>query len=178
MFTFRETVGLPGMTWCLRFNETNFAAWKDAFTIHMWEGKNRTSFAKAKLDEQRYIQDAYEDVDMSESDDPEGGYEEEEEDGSILDEAVPVEEPQEEDDEDDIENQGSFNNGIKNEQLAVGYKSDLSFVGRGSMIGVFTHKDDKMRFRTAINKVQDTKGNSFAPSKVGGDGFDCWAHER
>ena len=53
-----------------------------------------------------------------------------------------------------------------NENLAVGYKNDLSFVGRGGMIGVFAPTDDKMRFRTAIDRVKDTKGKAFSPSRV------------
>jgi hypothetical protein len=53
-----------------------------------------------------------------------------------------------------------------NENLAVGYKNDLSFVGRGGMIGVFAPTDDKMKFRTAIDRVKDTKGKAFSPSRV------------
>lgn len=149
------------MTWCLRFEQSVFALWKDNFTIYMWEGKNRMSYAKAKADEQRYIQDAYEDKDI-EMGEPEEEDEEEEEEEETPSEASEV------DDEDDEQSSDTeaFSKGAKNEQLAVGYKNDLSFVGRGGMIGVFAPTDDKMRFRTAIDRVKDTKGKSFTPNRV------------
>lgn len=151
MFTFREQEGLPGLTWCLKFDPANFSEWKEAFTVYLWEGKNRTSYAKTKADEQRYIQDAYNDVEMEDNEE----VEEEEED---------EEETQPEDDDEDLSE--SFHRGAKNEQLAVGYKNDLSYVTRGDMIGVFAPKDDKLRFRTTIDKIQTTDGKSFIPKKV------------
>jgi hypothetical protein len=42
----------------------------------------------------------------------------------------------------------------------------LSYVTRGDMIGVFAPKDDKLRFRTTIDKIQTTDGKSFIPKKV------------
>jgi hypothetical protein len=160
MFTFREREGLPAMTWCLRFEPTAFAQWKDNLTIYMWEGKNKLSYAKAKADEQRYIQDAYEDrdIEMGEADEEEEE-EEEEETPSEASEAP-------EDDEEESSESDTFAKGAKNENLAVGYKNDLSFVGRGGMIGVFAPTEDKMRFRTAIDRVKDTKGKAFNPSRV------------
>lgn len=161
MFTFREREGLPAMTWCLRFEQSVFGPWKDNFTIYMWEGKNRMSYAKAKADEQRYIQDAYDDRDI-EMGEPEDEVEEEEEEEETPSEASEVPE----DDDDDSSETKAFRKGAKNEQLAVGYKNDLSFVGRGGMIGVFAPSEDKMRFRTAIDRVKDTKGKDLTPSRV------------
>lgn len=51
MFTYRPPPdqGVPS-TWCLRFNqEESFTEWKDQYTILMWEGKNKMSYAKAKV---------------------------------------------------------------------------------------------------------------------------------
>ncbi|WWC93835.1 hypothetical protein V866_000671 [Kwoniella sp. B9012] len=162
MFTFRETEGLPGMTWCLRFNEDVFGEWKDKFTIYMWEGKNRMSYAKAKADEQRYIQEAYEDVEMAEPEDEEARPEsdDEEEETSSADEREDYQSDSEESDAD------AFERGSKNQQLAVGYKNDMSFVARGDMIGVFAHQDDKLRFRTAIDRVKNMEGKTFSPRKM------------
>lgn len=163
MFTFRETEGLPGMTWCLRFDESVFAEWKDKFTIYLWENKNRMSYAKAQAVEQRYIQDAYNDgdIEMGEVDDREAAVEAEEEEEEEYESA---EEPEEEEEEDDSDSE--FAKGSKNEQLAVGYKNDMSFVTRGNMIGVFAHDRDKVKFRTAIDRVKDMEGKSFTPKKV------------
>ncbi|WWC90654.1 uncharacterized protein L201_005590 [Kwoniella dendrophila CBS 6074] len=163
MFTFRETEGLPGMTWCLRFDEEVFGEWKDKFTIFMWEGKNRMNYAKAKADEQRYIQEAYEDVEMAEPEDEESRHDsedEEEENEASFDER---EDYQSESEESEA---GAFERGSKNQQLAVGYKNDMSFVARGDMIGVFAHQDDKLRFRTAIDRVKNMEGKSFSPRKM------------
>lgn len=159
MFTFREQDGLPGLTWCLKFASEDFSSWKEAFTVYLWEGKNRTSYAKTKNDEQRYIQDAYNDVEMEDADHDEAVEEEE------LDEED-EEERSETNDEQDDDLAESFHRGAKNEQLAVGYKNDLSYVTRGDMIGVFAPKDDKLRFRTTIDKIQTTDGKSFVPQKV------------
>lgn len=163
MFTFRESEELSGMTWCLRFGADAFTTWKDAFTIHLWEGKNRSSYAKAKADEQKYIQNAYEDIEMEDPDPSEelDEEEEQEEQGSDGDE-------DEDNDSEDTSMPGDavFSQGTKNEQLAVGYKDDLSFVTRGSMIGVFAHKDDRFQFRAAIDRVKDIEGRTFTPKKV------------
>ncbi|WOO85774.1 Vacuolar import and degradation protein 27 [Vanrija pseudolonga] len=164
MFTFRETEGLPGMTWCLRFDESVFGEWKDKFTIYMWENKNQTSYAKAQAVEQRYIQDAYndEDVEMAEPEDAEEEPEEEEEE----EEPEQDSEAGETDEEYSSDSDDAFFKGSKNEQLAVGYKNDMSFVQRGNMIGVFAHDRDKVKFRTAIDRVKDMDGKSFAPKKI------------
>jgi hypothetical protein len=42
----------------------------------------------------------------------------------------------------------------------------MSFVTRGNMIGVFAHDRDKVKFRTAIDRVKDMDGKSFAPKKI------------
>ncbi|WWD19113.1 hypothetical protein CI109_103571 [Kwoniella shandongensis] len=141
--------------------EDVFTEWKDKFTIYMWEGKNRASYAKAKADEQRYIQEAYEDVEMAE---PEA--EEEEPVESDEEEESQQASTDNEEDESESEETAAFGRGSKNQQLAVGYKNDMSFVTRGDMIGVFAHKDDKLRFRTAIDRVKNVEGKSFSPGKV------------
>lgn len=158
MFTFREQEGLPGLTWCLKFDSTDFPTWKEAFTVHLWEGKNRTSYAKTKNDEQRYIQDAYNDVEME---DVENEDEADDDEGPEEDES-----PRSGDDDSEEDLSETFHRGAKNEHLAVGYKNDLSYVTRGDMIGVFAPKDDKLRFRTTIDRLQTTDGKSFTPKKV------------
>lgn len=70
----------------------------------------------------------------------------------------------EEDEEEDISEQ--FARGSRNDQLTVGYKNDLSYVTRGDMIGVFAPKEEKMRYRTTIDRIKDVKGKAFVPKKV------------
>lgn len=160
MFTFRETEGLPGMTWCLRFSEDVFSEWKDKFAIYMWENNNKTPYAREKPVEQRYIQDAYGDgdIEMGDAEEEEKEVEEEEkEDSSEAEDYYEEEDSQDE----------AFGRESKNEMLAVGYKNDMSFVTRGNMIGVFAHDRDKVKFRTAIDRVKDMQGKNFTPNKVG-----------
>ncbi|RXK41108.1 cytoplasmic protein [Tremella mesenterica] len=159
MFTFREQDGLPPMTWCLKFSADAFQQWKDDFIMYLWEGKNKMSYAKAKADERRYIQEAYEDVEMAEP-------EEEEEVPDEVEEEEPSEQSYVEDSDEGPSDTEQFAKGSKNEQLAVGYKNDLSFVARGDMIGVFAQKEDRIKFRAAIDRVKDTHGKSFSPAKM------------
>jgi hypothetical protein len=162
MFTFREGEGLQGMTWCLKFSTDVFNEWKEKLTLFMWENKNKMSYAKAQAAEQRYIQDAYEDIEMyDEESEREAAVKEEEEEEE--EEYESAEEDGEEESESDSE---TFAAGSKNEQLAVGYKNDISFVTRGNMIGVFSHDRDKVKFRTAIDKVKDMDGKAFVPKKI------------
>ncbi|KXS18694.1 VID27-domain-containing protein [Gonapodya prolifera JEL478] len=55
-----------------------------------------------------------------------------------------------------------------NTHLAVGFKSDRSFVVRGSRIGVFAHTpDNSLKFVSTINGVRTAKGGQeFAPTKL------------
>ena len=170
MFTFRDTEDLSGMTWCLRFGVEPFQEWKDRFTMYLWEGKNLTSFAKVKADEQKYVQDAYEDVEMPEveEDKEERAEAEDEQDLRASETEENSESEHTSEDSDEIPTH-SFTRGSRNEQLAVGYKDDLSFVTRGDMIGVFAHKDNRFKFRTAIDRVRGMDGKSFSPKKVSSD---------
>ncbi len=171
MFTYKPLEG-AGTTWCIRFGDAPaFAQWKEAFTQYMWEGRHQIPWAKAKADEQKYVEQAYEDVEME---DVSGQRDEEDEEEEEEEDVAPGpqtrqggsdgfddDEEGEEDDEFDAGGKG------KNEQLTIGYKHDRSFVVRGDMIGVFKHTDDdKVKFATSINKVADLKGKSFTPKKV------------
>jgi hypothetical protein len=160
MFTFRENENHQSMTWCFRFTEDVFPEWKDKFAIYMWENNNKTPYAKEKPVEQRYIQDAYGDGDI-EMGDAEEEAEAEPEEEEEEDYSEHEEEYEEEDSQDE-----AFGRESKNEMLAVGYKNDMSFVTRGNMIGVFAHDRDKVKFRTAIDRIKGTDGKNFKPNKV------------
>lgn len=170
MFTYKPLDG-EGTTWCIRFgDEEVFTAWKDAFTRYMWEGKNKISWEKAKADERKYVNQAYddEDVEMEDVRDRE------------LADLQEEEEEEDEDEEEESSNASGFESseeheefaarsgkGGKNEKLTIGYKHDRSFVTRGDMIGVFKHTaDNQLKFATSINKVSDMKGKSFTPKKL------------
>lgn len=127
----------------------------------MWEGKNKVKYAKSKADEQRYIQEAYEDIEMAEPEEEEVVNEEENEaeDGEGHEDSA-------HEDEDNDSGDESFAQGSKNQHLTVGYKNDLSYVTRGDMIGVFAHNGDRLKFRTAIDRIKNVQGKAFSPHKV------------
>ena len=55
----------------------------------------------------------------------------------------------------------------KNSLLALGFKSDRSFVSRGHSIGVFKNtSDNKLAFHTTIKGVSNLKGQTFTPEKM------------
>ena len=171
MFTFTsagaEDAEPTSNTWCVKFAEDEeFSQWKDAFTRYMWEGRNQIGWAKAKADDQRYIESAYDDVEMEDvSGREDGDPDEEDEEDEAEDALAGSSSYDEENSESDSE---KFSNAKgKNQKLTVGYKNDRSFVVRGDMIGVFKHTDDnKIKWQTSINRVSDLKGKSFTPKKV------------
>ncbi|KAJ9108936.1 hypothetical protein QFC21_000258 [Naganishia friedmannii] len=166
MFSFKPVDG-EGTTWCVKFaKEEAFTAWKSAFTQYMWEGRNKMSWAKAKADEQKYVNSAYDDVEMEDVSNLEDVQEEEEEEDEDDEEQSLRSEEEESDEEDDSQKFAAARGG-KNEKLTIGYKHDRSFVTRGDMIGVFKHTDDnQVKFTTSINRVSDLKGKTFKPGKI------------
>lgn len=170
MFTFREQEGLPNLTWCLKFPADTFTEWKEKFTIYLWEGKNKVSYAKAKADEQRYIQDAYsrdDDVEMEDANGAVAEMDREDEEEEVLD-VVDEEEEEESGDDDDMAEFNAAKRG-KNEHLTMGFRGDSAYVNRGDMIGVFNTKDRDVKWRATIDRVADMKGKAFTPRKVSCD---------
>ena len=57
--------------------------------------------------------------------------------------------------------------GAHNDKLAVGIAVNRAFVGRGDMIGVFSHDDaGKLEFQTTLAELKDTKGQRLLPSQM------------
>jgi len=175
-FTYESTG--KAYTWLLKvpdkaaFNRLNLG-----FSRGLFEAANGAGeWAKLKADEQEYARGAYtiEDVDMS-SVEEEDYYSEEEEEPQ----PVPVSESEEESEEEEqteSDSEDSESGNVKpvakgkNSQLAVGYKSGLSFVVRGDMIGVFKTAEDgkKLKFSVNINGLSTPDGKRmFEPAKVG-----------
>lgn len=165
MFSFKPVDG-EGTTWCVKFEkEEEFLGWKAAFTQYMWEGRNKMSWAKAKADEQKYVNSAYDDIEMEDVSEHDVIEEEDEDEEEEAQESLRSEE--DETDEEDDSQKFAMANGSKNEKLTIGYKHDRSFVTRGDMIGVFKHTDDnQVKFTTSINRISDLKGKTFKPGKV------------
>ncbi|PWZ03326.1 putative VID27-involved in vacuole import and degradation [Testicularia cyperi] len=166
-------------SWLLRFGEKDaYSQFHKGFSRVMYETLNEESWAKAKANDQEYMETAYEQgepMDVDEVSESEGG-----------DESVrTAREISDDEDEDEVaaelDGDTSRDGGWPEEEskaivggkadvnslLAVGYKFDRSFVARGDKIGVFRHTDDnKLEFDTTINNVATPSGKGFKPLKM------------
>ncbi|KAK6352702.1 hypothetical protein TWF730_009513 [Orbilia blumenaviensis] len=148
------------LSWLLRFRDMpSLERFQEGLMRGLWEHLNQTSWLKAKSDDRDYIVEAFQDItmtDVSDDDETESG---------AGDESDDDEDPDSLSDE----NTQFHEDGTQeeNSQLAVGTKSDRSFVIRGNRIGVFKHTPaNQLEFSTTINKVQTPKGKIFEPKKV------------
>ncbi|KAH9904276.1 VID27 cytoplasmic protein [Xylariomycetidae sp. FL2044] len=154
-------------SWLLRFKDQKTAErFQEGLMRGLWEQLNEVKWSKIKDQEQQYVLDAFEDLNMEDvPEEEEEGVEEEEEIEEADDEAPRSEHYDSEEDEDDVETQPKDPN--TNSGLAVGYKHDRSFVVRGSKIGVFKHTPhNHLEFSTNISRVETPKGELFSPKKV------------
>lgn len=151
-------------SWLLRFKDRKTEEdFQDGLMRALWEQLNETKWGKVDKDDQQYILDAFQDLNME--DVPPEEDEEEPEVEEPDDEGQRSEHYDSDEDEDDVVVRD--HDGNVNSQLAVGYKHDRSFVVRGSKIGVFKHTpNNNLEFSTNISKVTDKKGALFSPKKI------------
>jgi len=70
-------------------------------------------------------------------------------------------------DEEEDEEQPPADDGLSNEELAMAYKYDRSFVVRGNKIGVFKHTDnEKLKYVTTIDNIQGLDQTKFVPENL------------
>ena len=148
-------------SWLLRFKDQNIEErFQDGLMRALWEQLNETKWRKVDKDDQQYVLDAFQDLNMEDA-----PPEEDEEEELVEDDGQKSEHYDSDESEDDVvvrENDGNVNS-----KLAVGYKHDRSFVVRGSKIGVFKHTpNNNLEFSTNISKVETPKGKLFSPDKV------------
>jgi hypothetical protein len=146
-------------TWCVLFeNDADDTKFREAFSRGLWEVNAQSSFEKNKDEDIDWIMGGYDDnVKMEEDDgikdEDQMEFDEEEEDESF--------------DEDDDVARDEDSHGAKNSSLAVGFKTDRSFVVRGSRVGVFKQKDSKLNFVTSIKNIKDPSTKEiFSPKKI------------
>jgi len=112
----------------------------------LWERLNQQRWKKSNNDEREYVLQAFQgDVEMRDQSDDEEDEGDQEDTKSALqlsdisiNEVAASSESYDEDEDYDTPNQMGLTD-AKNSALAVGYKSDRSFVVRGDKIGVFRH---------------------------------------
>ncbi|KAL2261393.1 hypothetical protein VTK26DRAFT_4263 [Humicola hyalothermophila] len=156
-------------SWLLRFkDQATLERFQEGLLQALWEQLNEMKWSKIKDKERDYVADAFNDLTMEDSDQPEEEeerFEEEEEEEGEEDDRPRSEHYDSDEEADDVEYKPK--DGDVNKQLAVGYKHDRSFVVRGSKIGVFKHTpNNHLEFSTNISKVETPKGELFSPKKV------------
>jgi hypothetical protein len=155
-------------SWLLRFkDQATLERFQAGLLQALWEQLNEMKWSKIKDKERDYVADAFNDLTMKDSEQPEEEEEEEHvEDEEEADDDRPRSEHYDSDEEeDDVEYKPK--DGDVNKQIAVGYKHDRSFVVRGSKIGVFKHTpNNHLEFSTNISKVETPDGELFSPKKV------------
>ena len=150
-------------SWLLRFKDQETEErFQDGLMRALWEQLNETKWQKIDKNDQQYVLDSFQDLNMEDTPAEE---EEEEEEKVAEDDGQKSEHYDSDESEDDVVVRD--NDGNVNSKLAVGYKHDRSFVVRGSKIGVFKHTpNNNLEFSTNISKVETPKGKLFSPSKV------------
>jgi len=140
-----------GYSWLLRFEDRDtLEKFQEGVMRALWERLNQQRWIKSKEEDREYVIEAFQgDVEMPDQsdDDDEEDQGREDQKGTIRNtdkllifEALTLED-YDEDEEYDAPERAPRSN-AKNSALAVGYKSDRSFVVRGDKIGVFKHTED------------------------------------
>ncbi|KAM6495830.1 VID27 cytoplasmic domain containing protein [Amanita muscaria] len=139
-------------------DQGDFQKMVEIVTQCQWESLHQEEWRKAKVEDQRYVLSANEDVEMKDVD------EDEEDEEEVLSELDPEETEESEDEEDAAPLLASSDH---NSQLMVGYKGDRSYVVRGNNIGVFNHSvDNGVKYYATISKISTPQGTSFKPQNV------------
>jgi hypothetical protein len=137
-------------SWLLRFPDTaTEEKFQEGVMQALWERLNQQRWIKSNDNDREYVLRAFEgDVEMPDQSDDEDEEDEEGHEGTTgfllarnLDQLILIvaSETYDEDEEHDAPEKLSSADTAKNSELAVGYKSDRSFVVRGDKIGVFKH---------------------------------------
>lgn len=145
-------------TYSLRFkNIVAVMAFTNAYNQCVYEALNKEKWSKLEDKDARYLLDPMLDVEMTLAD-------------SEL-EAESEEESEEEAEEEELPSKATavktkFGSG-KNQLLSIGYRTDRSFVARGSSVGVFKpSEDDNSLSLLASGQMTAPDGTAFEASKM------------
>jgi hypothetical protein len=162
-----------GVTWTfsLRFEDAvSLMEMSNAVGHTVYEILNNAKMAE---DDRDYLLNSFpmEDVQLTNAPAISDSEEEEEERQESSDDGYQFQfqsESESEEDHSGDETYGKDKSGSVNQQLAVGYKHDRSFVTRGHSISVFKHTaDDSIKLHANIEKVKTANGKRiFSPSKM------------
>lgn len=161
------------------------AKFREAFYVAIYETVTLRERATDQV-EQAYIEDAFgrlvvtdsdESADFHSADEVEEDEEEDEERvAKIIQSSVRTKESRlfvssdsedEYGDEDKNKQQTHFlNSNYKNSGLSVGLASDRSYISRGDRLGVYTERENDMKYVTTIGDIKDLNGKQFIPNKM------------
>lgn len=143
----------PRLLSCRFHNSDEMDEFKRIYIKALWESLKQSPFPKDEKDQDWIYRSFALKKDVLSEDSEEASVEEDE---------------QFTDDEDDTAATSLFERDeSKNSLLAVGRKSDRSFVVRGTKLGVFKHDREGLKYQTAIENIMSpSRGGSFQPKTV------------
>ncbi|KXN72922.1 VID27-domain-containing protein [Conidiobolus coronatus NRRL 28638] len=147
--------------WSVNFeDDKSYNEFKSQFGIAFFESKLQMDFSATDSNTQSYVSRAYtenypvkgDDEDISDDVEDYGG----------------ESEPEYDDPRDDVKYDPMETDKDFNRHMAVAYKSDRSFVIRGSRIGVFKkdQEENDMKYETKINKITDSNNKDIDVSQM------------
>lgn len=122
------------------------------FGQSLYEVRNQISYAKVASAEQQFLKQRYEAMEIDEIPQPASSFSDSDEEDLFF--------PSKSTDP-------SQEAGDQNQSLVVGYKDDLSFVSRGSTLGVFaSDSTHSLRHRVTIKGLKTASGASLVPDQM------------
>lgn len=170
-FIFNFFTDSSAFSWLLKFASfEELEKFQEAFMQALWETTNQQKWIKIKEDERDYLADSFRGFQVDDADIDAIPEEEDEEFHDVeeyskgLKQSSAVEDYDDDEDYDEVQRMDGKG---KNSQLAVGNKSDRTFVVRDNRMGVFKQTaDNELEFQTTIDNIATTKGKSFVPQKL------------
>ena len=168
-FIFNFFTENSAFSWLLKFKDFEaLEKFQESFMQALWEATNKQKWIKVKADERDYLLESFQDFNMEDADIDLPDDDDEEMDEQEYSKGLQQGNAEEDyDDDEGYDEVKKMEGKGKNSQLAVGHKSDRTFVVRGNRLGVFKQtNDNELEFQTTIDNIATTKGKAFIPQKV------------
>lgn len=182
---------VSSQSWLLKFDTLEqLKEVKEVVSRYLWQGLNRKELGESYTDaDKEYLIDAFSRLALNNtetensSEEENSNSDEEEDDESKMDILINsnirdkstrklfVDEYDEDDEYGDYEDERNYETNFKgkkdkNSSLTVGIANDRSFVTRGEKLGVFSNRQDGIRYETTIASLKNSKGKSLVPKNL------------
>lgn len=172
-------------SWLFRFETPEkFAEFRETFLQYLWQSLNKKNLDDSAESDKQYVIDAFSRLSLSDSEDMEDSSEDEQQsdddeerlnqaiNSSIKDKSSRKLFVDEDDDEyGDSEEERNYEANFKskkekNSSLTVGIANDRTYVTRGEKLGVFTNRDDGVKYETTISALKNSSGKLLVPRNL------------